>query len=102
MSEQNVKNIFTQYILNSFLIEKNGHIGLLLIVQGRNNKEIAEVFNSIILPSLEKNHGKGCIEDVEALSMLEEIRYFHNYVPMLNMENSKMKKDWPEDLLFVE
>ena len=102
MAEPNVKTIFTQHILNSFLIEKNGHIGLLLIIEGKDNTEITDVFNSIILPSLEKNHGKNCFEDVESIQILKEIRYFHNYVPMLNMEKGFIKKDWHKGSIFIE
>ncbi|MBI2139270.1 hypothetical protein HYU13_06785 [Candidatus Woesearchaeota archaeon] len=100
-TEPKVKSVFTKYILNSFLIENSGHIGLFIIMEGKNHKEITELFNSILLPSLEKNHGKGCVVGIEAIPIIQELRYFHNYLPIFNMEKGMMKKEWPDENIFV-
>ncbi|MBI2140119.1 winged helix-turn-helix transcriptional regulator [Candidatus Woesearchaeota archaeon] len=100
-TEPKVKSVFTKYILDSFLIEYSGHIGLFIIIEGKNHKEITELFNSVLLPSLERNHGKGCVVGIEAIPIIQELRYFHNYLPFLNMAGGIIKKDWPNENIFV-
>lgn len=101
-AEPKVKSVFGRYILNSFLIEREGHIGLLLIMEGKNHKEITEIFNATILPSLEKNHGAGCVVGIEAIPIIQELRYLHNYLPFINMEHGVIKKNWPNESIFVD
>ena len=32
----------------------------------------------------------------------EPVRLFHNYLPFMNMDSGKIKKDWSTDFIFVE
>ncbi|HLC96442.1 MAG TPA: winged helix-turn-helix transcriptional regulator [Candidatus Nanoarchaeia archaeon] len=100
--EKMVKLTYGRYIYESFLGEIEGHVALALILEGRSSENIVEHFNRDVIPSLRKNHGKNSIEEVSTMRLSEQIRLFHNYLPMVNMERGYMKKDWLNDLIFVE
>ena len=99
--EPNVGTIFTEFIYESHLAEIEGHTALVLIIEGSSDDEINTSFNEIIIPSLEKNHGRGSIIQITTLRVGKPIRLFHNYLPMVNMEKGKIKSDWDESAIFV-
>ena len=49
-----------------------------------------------------RNHGRDSIEKVFTIRLSDPIRIFHNYLPLLNMDKGFIKKDWPDELIFVE
>jgi len=53
------------------------------------------------VPSLRKNHGPDSIEEISTLRLLSPIRVFHNYVPLVNMQNGVLHTDWTDDAIFV-
>jgi DNA-binding Lrp family transcriptional regulator len=101
-SEPNVKTIFTELIYESHIAEIDGHIALLMVVEGRNDAEIVESFQGKIIPSLHKNHGEDSIEEISTIRLLAPIRIKHNYIPMVNMKDGVLKRDWPDEGIFVE
>ncbi len=100
-SEPNVKTIFTELIYESHLAEIDGHVSLIMIIEGKNNAEIVESFQGKIIPSLHKNHGENSIQEISTIRLLAPIRIKHNYVPMVNMEEGIIKPDWPDEAIFV-
>lgn len=100
-SEPNVKSVFTELIYESHIAEIDGHIALVMIIEGRNDAEIVESFQGKIIPSLLKNHGENSIEDISTIRLLSPIRIKHNYIPMVNMKDGVLKSDWPDDGIFV-
>ena len=99
--EHNVKTVFTEHIYQSFLAEVDGRVALVMILEGERDEDIVENFNKIIVPSLKKNHGPDSIEDVQTIRLSDPIRFFHNYMPMLNIKNGRIKDDWKDELLFI-
>ncbi len=100
--EPNVRTIFTDHIYESHIAEIDGHMALIMLVEGRNDEEVNEAFNSKIIPSLKKNHGEGAITNVKTIRLGDPIRIFHNYIFMVNMVMGKIKEDWSDNAIFVE
>jgi DNA-binding Lrp family transcriptional regulator len=100
--EPNVRTIFTDHIYESHIAEIDGHTALIMLVEGRNDEEINEAFNSKIIPSLKKNHGEDAITNVKTIRLGDPIRIFHNYIFMVNMTKGKIKEDWSDNAIFVE
>jgi DNA-binding Lrp family transcriptional regulator len=101
-SEPNVANVFNELIRYSYIAETDGHIALVMIVEGESDSDIAESVQGKIIPSLQKNHGADSIVELHTLRLLDPIRREHNYLPLVNMENGFLKNDWPDDALFAE
>lgn len=99
--EPNVRTVYTEMIYESHLAEIDGHTALVMIIEGRTDDEINVGFNSKIVPAMEKNHGKDCIQQVQTIRLGRPIRLFHNYLPMVNMSKGYIKSSWSDDAIFV-
>ena len=100
--EPNVSTIFTEFIYESHIAEIDGHTALVLLIEGSSDDEINIKFNEIIIPSLEKNHGTDSIIEVTTIRLGKSIRMFHNYLPMVNMDNGRIQESWGDSAIFVE
>lgn len=100
--EKMVKLTYGKFIFESHIAEIEGHVALVMIIEGKSDEDIVENFNKHIIPSLKRNHGEDSIIEVSTIRISDPIRIFHNYLPMLNMENGFIKKDWLDELIFVE
>jgi DNA-binding Lrp family transcriptional regulator len=101
-SEPNVANVFSELIRDSYIAEMDGHIALVMIVEGESDSDVAESVQGKIIPSLQKNHGEDSIQELRSIRLLDPIRRLHNYLPMVNMEGGFIKKSWPDEVIFVE
>jgi hypothetical protein len=101
-SEPNVANVFSELIRDSYIAEMDGHIALVMIVEGESDSDVAENVQGKIIPSLQKNHGEDSIQELSSIRLLDPIRCFHNYLPMVNIDEGFIKKDWPDEAIFVE
>jgi DNA-binding Lrp family transcriptional regulator len=101
-SEANVANVFSELIRDSYIAEMDGHIALVMIVEGESDSDVAESVQGKIIPSLQKNHGEDSIQELRSIRLLDPIRRLHNYLPMVNMEGGFIKKSWPDEVIFVE
>lgn len=99
--EENIKSVFTELIFQSHIAELDGHITLLMLIEGKDDSDVVESMQAKIIPSLRKNHGQDSIESVQTLRVLAPIRIMRNYIPMVNMNGGTMKADWPDDAIFV-
>ncbi len=99
--EPNIKSVFTELIFESHIAELDGHIALLMLIEGRDDSDVVESMQAKIIPSLRKNHGADSIEEIQTLRVLAPIRIMRNYIPMVNMHEGVMKETWPEDAIFV-
>jgi DNA-binding Lrp family transcriptional regulator len=99
--EPNIRSIFTDLIYESHVAEIEGRLALVMIVEGKNDADIVENMQGKIVPSLRKNHGPDSIEEISTIRLLHPIRIFHNYVPLVNMQNGVLRSDWPDDAIFV-
>ena len=100
-SEPNVRSVFTDLIYESHIAELDGHVALVMIIEGKNDADIIENVQGKIIPSLRKNHGPESIEEISTLRLLSPIRIFHNYVPLVNMHQGVLRDDWTNDAIFV-
>ncbi|MFQ6134946.1 MAG: winged helix-turn-helix transcriptional regulator [Nitrososphaerales archaeon] len=100
--EPNVRTVFTDFIYESHIAEIEGHTALALIIEGGSDDEINTKFNEIMVPSLEKNHGKESIIEITTIRLGKPIRLFHNYLPMVNMVKGKINVIWADEAILAE
>ena len=100
-SEPNVANVFSELIRDSFIAETDGHVALVLIMEGESDSDVADNLHGKIIPSLKKNHGDGSVIELRTVRLLGTIRREHNYLPMVNMADAVLREDWPDEAIFV-
>ena len=100
-NEPNVRSVFTDLIYESHIAEMDGRVALVMIIEGKDEADILDSVQGKIVPSLRKNHGPDSIEEISTLRLLDPIRIFHNYVPLVNMERGVLRTDWTDDAIFV-
>ena len=100
-SEPNIKSIFTELIFESHIAEIDGHIALIMLIEGKDDSDVVESMQAKIIPSLRKNHGADSIEEIRTIRVLAPIRIMRNYIPMVNMHEGVLKEAWPDDAIFV-
>jgi DNA-binding Lrp family transcriptional regulator len=100
-NEPNIKSVFTELIFQSHIAEIDGHVSLILLVEGKDDSDVVESMQAKIIPSLRKNHGQDSVEEIRTLRVLAPIRIMRNYIPIVNMVSGVMKDDWPDEAIFV-
>ncbi len=90
------------YISMSYLGEKDGHLALILVLDAETDSLLVDEFNGKILPHLKEKLGDDCIKEIITTKISNTIRRHHNYLPSINIENGIIKKDWPDDWIFVD
>lgn len=101
-SEPNVTDVYNELIRDSYIAEMDGHIALVMVVEGESDTDVAENVQGKIIPSLQNNHGEDSIMELRTIRLLDPIRRLHNYLPMINMKEGFVVEDWPDDAIFVE
>ena len=91
-----------ELIRDSYMAETDGHIALVMVLEGESDSDVAENLQGKIVPSLKKNHGQDSIVELRTIRLLGSIRREHNYLPMVNMQNGVLRDDWPDEAIFVE
>ncbi len=100
-SEPNVANVFSELIRDSYIAEIDGHIALVLVMEGESDSDVVESLQGKIIPSLKKNHGRDSIMELRTIRLLGSIRREHNYLPMVNMEKGVLSAEWPDEAIFL-
>ncbi len=90
------------YISLSYLGEREGHLTYLAMIDAVTESALLDAFNEKLVPYFQKKFGMDCIEEVTTMRITNTIRRNHNYIPMLNMECGIIKKDWPDNYIFVD
>jgi DNA-binding Lrp family transcriptional regulator len=91
-----------RYHAESFMGEKDGHFALIIIVEARNDAELVEIFNGEIIAGIKKRHGDDCIADISTVKVnLPPLRIHHNYLPLINVQNGRIREDWPDEWVHV-
>ena len=90
-----------KYISLAYLGEKEGHLALVIILDAKNESHLVEEFNGKIVPFIYEKLGDGCIKQITTANLNKLIRVHHNYMPYVNIEEGKIKDDWPDDMIFV-
>ena len=96
-----VRSIFTEIIFESHIAEIDGKLAMLMFIDGASDTEIVQTVQEKVIPSLLKNHGENSIEEISTIRLLLPVRVMRNYLPFVNMENGYIKKDWPDEAIYV-
>jgi DNA-binding Lrp family transcriptional regulator len=100
-AEPRVRSIFSEVIFESHVAEIDGHVALLLFIDGASDADIVQTVQDKLIPSLLRNHGEGSIEEVSTIRVLAPVRVMRNYVIPVNMEQGYIRKDWPDEAIYV-
>lgn len=90
------------YISLSYLGEKDGHLALVMVLDAETDSLLVDEFSGKIIPHLKEKLGNDCVKEIITTKICNTLRRHHNYLPNINMENGVMKKDWPDDWIFVD
>jgi len=96
-----VRSIFTEIIFESHIAEIDGKLAMLMFIDGASDTEIVQTVQEKLIPSLLKNHGENSIEEISTMRLLAPVRVMRNYLPFVNMQNGYIKKDWPNEAIYV-
>ena len=96
-----VRSVFTEVIFESHIAEIDGKLAMLLFIDGASEKDIVETVQGQLIPSLIKNHGADCIEEVRTVRVLSPVRLMRNYILPVNMQKGYLKTDWPDEAIYV-
>ncbi len=99
--EPYVRSIFTEIIFESHIAEIDGKIALLLFIEGESDTNIVQTVQEKLIPSLMRNHGENSIEEISTMRILAPVRIMRNYLPFVNMEHGYLRKDWPDEAIYV-
>ncbi|MDP7323754.1 MAG: winged helix-turn-helix transcriptional regulator [Candidatus Woesearchaeota archaeon] len=91
----------SKYISLAYLGEKDGHLALMMILDASNESQLVEEFHGKIIPFLRQKLGKSSVIRISTVGLDRLVRVHHNYLPNMNMENGKIQKDWPDEMIFV-
>ena len=96
-----VRSVFTEIIFESHIAEIDGKLAMLLFIDGASDTDIVQTVQERLIPSLLRNHGEGSIEEVNTVRILSPVRVMRNYVLPVNMEAGYIRRDWPDDAIYV-
>lgn len=96
-----VRSIFTEIIFESHIAEIDGKLALLLFVDGASDTDIFQTVHEQLIPSLLRNHGENSIVEISTMRLLAPVRMMRNYLPFVNMERGFLRKDWPDEAIYV-
>jgi DNA-binding Lrp family transcriptional regulator len=96
-----VRSIFTEIIFESHIAEIDGKLAMLLFIDGANETEIVQTVQEQLIPSLLRNHGENSIEEVNTIRVLAPVRTVRNYIQPVNMKDGYIRKDWPDEAIYV-
>ncbi len=99
--EPKVRSVFTESILESHIAEMDGLLAMVLIIEGESDQQLVQNVHENLIPSLRRNHGDDCIEEVQTIRLLAPVRVMRNYVMPVNMKNGYLVKDWPDEAIYV-
>ena len=90
------------YISLSYLGEKDGHLALVMVLDAKTDSLLVDEFSGKIIPHLKEKLGNDCIKEIITTKISNTLRRHHNYLPDINMGDGVIKKDWPDDWIFVD
>ncbi|MBT3342382.1 MAG: Lrp/AsnC family transcriptional regulator [Gemmatimonadetes bacterium] len=100
-SEPNVANVFAELIRDSYMAELDGHVSLVMVLEGESDSHVIDSLQGKIIPSLKKNHGEDSILELRTMRVLSAIRRERNYLPTVNMDGAYLREGWPDEAIFV-
>ena len=97
-----VRSIFTEIIFESHIAEIDGKLAMLLFIDGADETNIVQTVQEQLIPSLLRNHGENSIEAVNTIRVLAPVRTMRNYIQPVNLHHGYIRKDWPDEALYVD
>lgn len=94
-------SIFTKITFESHIAELDGKLALLMFFDGASDIDIVQTVQEKIIPRLRQNHGEASIEQISTMRLLAPVRIMRNYLPMVNMHEGYIRKDWPDASIYV-
>ena len=91
----------SRFISSAYLGDKGGHLALIITLDAVTKDQLTEEFNGKIVPFLKEKLGADCIREVITASIDKTVRTHHNYLPAMNMRNGIVKKEWPNEYIFI-
>ncbi len=92
---------FTKHFLLWTIGEYKGGIAFILIIHSFKSEDIVEIFNAEFVPWVEGILGAGSIKGEEVIELNEIVQLLNYYFPLLNIENGRIRDDWPDSFLFT-
>ncbi len=99
--EEFLESSFTEITYESHIAEIDGKIALLLFIDGANDTDIVQAVQEKLIPGLHRNHGPESVEEISTMRLLAPVRIMRNYLPLVNMQAGYMRKDWPDEAIYV-
>jgi DNA-binding Lrp family transcriptional regulator len=99
--ENAVKSVFTEVLFESHIAEIDGKLAMLLFIDGESDLDIVQTVQEKLIPSLRRNHGEDSIEAVSTVRILLPVRSMRNYVLPVNMSGGYLRRDWPDEAVYV-
>ena len=99
--EPYVRSVFTEMLFESHIAEIDGHVAMVLFIDGVSDAGIVQTVQEKLIPSLLRNHGEGSISEVSTIRLLKPVRVMRNYLPSVNMHDGYIRKDWPDEAIYV-
>ncbi len=96
-----VRSIFTEVIFESHIAEIDGKVAMLLFIDGASDIDIVQTVQGKLIPSLRDNHGADSVVEVSTIRILSPVRVMRNYVAPVNMECGYIRKEWPDEAIYV-
>ena len=96
-----VRSIFTEMLFESHIAEIDGNVAMLLFIDGASDTDIVQTVQEKLIPSLLRNHGEGSISGVSTIRLLKPVREMRNYLPFVNMQDGYIRRDWPDEAIYV-
>ena len=96
-----VRSIFTEIIFESHIAEIDGKLAMLLFIDGASDTDIVQTVQEKLIPSLLRNHGENSIEEVNTMRILAPVRTMRNYLLPVNVQHGYIRKDWPDEAIYV-
>ncbi len=97
----NYSSHLVKHIDSCFIGEFEGNSALVFVIQSRKDEDVVEIFNADLVPMINSKFGQGSVKDVKVLRINELFSISHNYLLSKNMEQGKIRSDWPNDMLFI-
>ncbi len=91
-----------KHIADCSVGDKDGHAIIAMTIESRLESDIIEVFNAEILPKFKRLFGEDAVIKTETLTLNVPLVILHNYMPLTNIYNGKIKEEWPDELIFVD
>jgi len=102
MKKESPTKIELKHIAECSLGERDGHAIVAMTIESRLISDIIEIFNAEIAPKFKRLFGEDVVIKTDVLTLNVPLIMLHNYMPLTNIYNGKIKEDWPDELIFVD